>query len=106
VPRAVVAASGVLLLLALTVAGEEEPFFGTSAMGSLRYAREARERGHEIVGMISLEMLGYYSDEPGSQSYPPLLGYVYPDRGNLVAFVGTLRARQLVRRALEAMVQR
>lgn len=81
---------------------EEEPFFGTSAMGSLRYAREARERGQEIVGMISLEMLGYYSDEPGSQSYPSLLGYVYPDRGNFVAFVGTLRARQLVRRAIEA----
>jgi len=81
---------------------EEEPFFGTAAMGSLRYAHAARGRGDDIVGMISLEMLGYYSDEPGSQSYPPLLGHFYPERGNFVAVVGSLSARALVRQALEA----
>jgi hypothetical protein len=83
-------------------ANEEAPFFGTAAMGSLQYAHTARERGDDIVGMISLEMLGYYSDEPGSQSYPPLLGHFYPDRGNFVAFVGNLRARQLVLQAIAA----
>jgi len=81
---------------------EEEPFFGTAAMGSLRYAHAARERGDDIVGMISLEMLGYYSDEPGSQSYPPLLGHFYPGRGDFVAFVGSLSARPLVRQAIGA----
>lgn len=86
----------------VALANEEAPFFGTAAMGSLRYAHEARERGDDIVGMISLEMLGYYSDEPGSQSFPPFLGHFYPDRGNFVAFVGSLPARQLVRQAIEA----
>jgi hypothetical protein len=81
---------------------EEAPFFGTAAMGSLHYARQARERGDNIVGMISLEMLGYFSDEPDSQSYPPLLGHFYPERGNFIAFVGHLRSRQLVRQAIQA----
>lgn len=51
--------------------------------------------------MISLETLGCYSEEPGSQHYPlPLLGLVYPDRGNFVAFVGNVASRSLVRRAI------
>ncbi|WP_219999864.1 M28 family peptidase [Halomonas sp. LBP4] len=83
-------------------ASEEAPFFGSDAMGSLRFAREARARGDEIVGMISLEMLGYYIDEPGSQRHPPLLGHFYPDRGDFVAFVGNLASRRLVHKAIGA----
>jgi Zn-dependent M28 family amino/carboxypeptidase len=52
--------------------------------------------------MLSLEMLGYYRDEPRSQSYPPPLGLLYPDRGNFIAFVGDLGARALVRKAIHA----
>lgn len=48
--------------------------------------------------MLSLEMLGHYTDAPGSEVYPPLLGLVYPDRSNFVIFVGNLRSRRLVRR--------
>lgn len=81
---------------------EEAPHFGSDAMGSLTYAREARARGEAIVGMISLEMLGHYTDAPGSQAYPPLLDLVYPDRGNFVACVGNLRSRRLVRRVTGA----
>lgn len=79
---------------------EEEPHFGSDAMGSLVYAREARARGDAIAGMLSLEMLGYYTDAPGSQAYPPLLDLVYPDRGDFVAFVGNLTARPLVRQTI------
>ncbi|MDI5985507.1 M20/M25/M40 family metallo-hydrolase [Halomonas sp. M4R5S39] len=81
---------------------EEAPFFGSDAMGSLAYARAARARGDDIVGMISLEMLGYYIDAPGSQRHPPLLGHFYPDRGDFVAFVGNLGSRGLVRDAVGA----
>ncbi|MDN3556850.1 M28 family peptidase [Halomonas maura] len=81
---------------------EEAPHFGSDAMGSLSYAREARARGDTIVGMLSLEMLGHYTDAPGSQAYPPLLGLIYPDRGNFVACVGNLRSRRLVRRVTGA----
>jgi len=40
------------------------------------------------------------SDRPGSQHYPFPLGALYPDTGNFVAFVGTVSARPLVRRAV------
>ncbi|MGF6782207.1 M28 family peptidase [Paraburkholderia sp. GAS334] len=75
---------------------EEAPFFFRGDMGSLRYARAARLRGDRIRLMLSLEMLGYYRDEPGTQRYPPLLRYFYPACGNFIGFVSNLRsARQL-----------
>ncbi|QJQ97021.1 M20/M25/M40 family metallo-hydrolase [Halomonas sp. PA5] len=83
-------------------ANEEAPFFGSQAMGSLNYARQARDDGDSIVGMMSLEMLGYFSDEPDSQFFPPLLDRFYPDQGNFVAFVGSIEFRQLVRDAISA----
>lgn len=79
---------------------EEEPFSGTAAMGSLHYARQARAAGERIVGMISLEMLGYYTDAPDSQGYPPLVGHFYPERGNFLAFVGNLASRDFVRETI------
>jgi Zn-dependent M28 family amino/carboxypeptidase len=63
-------------------------------MGSLVYARAARRRGEDIRLMLSLEMLGCYSDAPGSQAYPPLLRHFYPKRGNFVAFVSNLASRR------------
>ena len=50
--------------------------------------------------MFSLETVGLYSDEPGSQHYPPLIGSLYPDRGNFIAFVGDLQPRGLVRETI------
>ena len=52
---------------------EEPPYFWTEDMGSLRYARAARARGDNIVAMLSLETIGYYSDSVGSQRYPAIL---------------------------------
>jgi hypothetical protein len=43
--------------------------------------------------MLSLEMLGCYSDAPGSQSYPPPLGWFYPSAGNFIALVANLKSR-------------
>jgi len=80
---------------------EEPPFFFTRQMGSWIYASAAHRRGDDIRLMLSLEMLGCYSDAPASQSYPPLLRWFYPDRGNFVAFVSNLRSR----RALDAAVR-
>ncbi len=83
-------------------ANEEPPFFQTEKMGSLVYAREARQRGDDIAGMISLETIGYYSDEPGSQRYPPPFQWIYPDRGNFLAFVANVRSGGLVREGIRA----
>ena len=78
---------------------EEPPYFQTEEMGSLVYARRCRRRKERVVGMLSLETIGFYSDEPGSQVYPvPPLGLLYPDRGNFIALVGNLTSRSLVRR--------
>jgi Zn-dependent M28 family amino/carboxypeptidase len=81
---------------------EEMPFFGSPHMGSLVYAVEARARGWDVQAMYSLEMIGYYRDAPGSQTYPWPFGLVYPDRGDFLAFVGDLRSRDLVRKSLRA----
>jgi Zn-dependent M28 family amino/carboxypeptidase len=76
---------------------EEPPFFHTDEMGSFRYARRCRDRCESVGAMFCLESLGYYSDEPGSQKYPPLFNLLYPDRGDFVGFVGNAASRSLVR---------
>lgn len=75
---------------------EEPPYFHTENMGSYVYARKCRERGDGIKAMISLETIGYYSDEPGSQDYPPGLEGKFPDTGNFLAFVGNAASRFIV----------
>ncbi len=79
---------------------EEPPFFQTSRMGSLLYAQQLRRENVGISAMISLEMMGFYSDLPGSQKYPALLGLFYPNRGDFVGFVGNSESRELVRKAI------
>ena len=81
---------------------EEPPFFYWGQMGSMIYAKAARVRGDDIRLMVSLEMLGCYSDMPGSQRYPPLLRFFYPDRGNFIAFVSNLRSRKALRELVAA----
>jgi len=73
---------------------EEPPFFPDAGMGSAAYAAELRRAAVDVHTMISLEMLGYYSDRPHSQRYPPGLSLWYPDRGNFIGFVSNLRSRK------------
>jgi Peptidase family M28 len=81
---------------------EEPPYFRTEAMGSLRYARALAERRERVVGMYSLETIGFYSNKPGSQRFPFPLGILYPDRGDFIAFVGLLGSRPLVHRTMRS----
>lgn len=81
---------------------EEPPFFWTGDMGSLVYARACKDRGETIAAMLSIETIGYYSDEEGSQQYPPVVGAFYPSRGDFIAFVGLYEARELVERCVGA----
>ncbi len=77
---------------------EEPPFFITGRQGSMIYAKAARRRGDDIRLMIALETIGYYSDAPGSQKYPPLFDLFYPDAGNFLGFVSNLQCRKTMRR--------
>jgi len=79
---------------------EEPPYFQTENMGSRVYARELRHEGVRVSAMISLEMLGFYSDSKGSQKYPPILGLFYPTHGNFIGFVGNPESRDLVRQSI------
>jgi len=79
---------------------EEPASFKSEDMGSLVYARRAHEQGDHIVAMISLETIGYYSDEPGSQKYPLIFDQFYPDTGNFIGFVGNISSRKLVRESI------
>ena len=79
---------------------EEPPYFQTSQMGSLVYAKRSRELGENIIAMLSLETIGYYSDAPGSQHYPFPFNLFYPDTGNFLGFIGNVRSRALVLSAI------
>ena len=79
---------------------EEPPFFQNPFMGSWVYAKRCRERDENIVAMLSLETIGCYSDERGSQKYPFPLGLLYPSMGNFITIVGNVGSRELVREAI------
>ena len=79
---------------------EEPPYFQTGDMGSYRYAGLLAERNEPVAAMISLETIGYFSDAPGSQQYPPPFGAVFPNRADFVAFVGMPGSRPLVQEAM------
>jgi hypothetical protein len=87
------------LLRLVFFVNEEMPHFGTETMGSRQFARMITAR-EAVRGMISLETIGAFSDEPGSQAFPFPLGLVYRDRADFIAFVGTPRARGLVHEVL------
>jgi Zn-dependent M28 family amino/carboxypeptidase len=79
---------------------EEAPHFHTGEMGSQAYAKACRARGDRVVGMLCLEMLGFYSTAPGGQqipsAIPKFLRPVFPPRGDFLAAVGNLRSWKLL----------
>lgn len=84
---------------------EEPPFFGTEDMGSARFADELGRRGTKVDLMIALDLVGYYSDRPKSQSFPlPGFGFLYPTTGDFVAVVGDLGAGGWIRRVKRGML--
>lgn len=76
---------------------EEPPNYRTEDMGSVVHAKACRARGDDLVAVLSLETLGCYHSEPGSQRYPFPFGLFYPSTGDFVAFVGDRSSSDLVR---------
>jgi Zn-dependent M28 family amino/carboxypeptidase len=79
---------------------EEPPYCYTSDMGSRVYARECRVKGEKVVGMLCLEMVGFYSTERGSQkvpaSIPRVFHRLFPQRGDFLGAVANLRSWRLL----------
>ncbi|MBI1624114.1 M28 family peptidase [Comamonas suwonensis] len=83
---------------------EEPPNFRTDDMGSYRHALSLQQRNQPVRLMLSVEMIGYYSDEAGSQSYPLApLGWIYPDKGNFIALIGEMKNFGEMRRTKAVM---
>jgi Zn-dependent M28 family amino/carboxypeptidase len=83
---------------------EEPPYFGTTGMGSSVHAVSLSKQNVHVKAMISLEMLGCFSDAPDSQHFPiGALSAFYPSTGNYIAVVGRLSDGLLVRRTKAAM---
>lgn len=83
---------------------EEPPAFGSPGMGSAVHAAALRAAGIPLRAMICLEMIGCFSDRPGSQTFPvSFLRAFYPGRGNFIAVVGRPREMALVRQIKGSM---
>jgi Zn-dependent M28 family amino/carboxypeptidase len=84
-------------LVAFTL--EEPPYFRTDHMGSYIHAKSLLDRDASIYGMISLEMIGYFSDEKKSQHYPlGVLSLFYGNKGNYITLVNKFRKGKFSRK--------
>jgi len=85
---------------------EEPPTFFTPYMGSAVYARQAKKDGHKILGMLCLESVGYYTQEPNSQSIPLALKFMgYSTTGNFIGLVSDRRSKPLLQDLEKALQQ-
>ena len=83
---------------------EEPPYFRSTGMGSSVHAIALRTDNVKVRAMLSLEMIGYFSDAQGSQHFPVgLLRALYPSTGNFIAVVGRVSDGLLVRQVKSAM---
>ncbi|WP_233507413.1 M28 family peptidase [Adhaeribacter pallidiroseus] len=83
-------------LVAFTL--EEPPFFRTEHMGSFVHAQFLKKQQIPVLGMISLEMIGYFSDQKHSQQYPlKPLKLVYGSKGNFITVVQKWQAGTFAR---------
>src|SRR5262245_33307372 len=81
---------------------EEPPSFPSASMGSRQYATAARTNNDQITAMVSVESIGSYDTDKGSQRYPFPLNLAYPDVGDFIGFVSNLRSRSLLHTAISA----
>ncbi|MCJ8345555.1 M28 family peptidase, partial [bacterium] len=60
---------------------EEPPFFKSPEMGSYQFAKMLKEQKTKLLGMISLDCIGYFSEK---QSYPFPLNLFYKSKGDFL----------------------
>lgn len=83
---------------------EEPPYFRGPHMGSAVHAASLKASGAQVRLMLSLEMIGYFTDAPDSQAFPlAALRPFYPGTGNFAAIVGGFSDFRLSRDAKRIM---
>jgi hypothetical protein len=84
----------------VSFACEEPPHFYTDTMGSQHYAHSCRQSQEKIVGMLCLEMVGFFSDQPNSQQIPPAIPrphhFLFPKRANFLTSVANFKSTKLL----------
>tara|TARA_B100001939_G_scaffold336754_1_gene340263 strand:+ start:755 stop:1633 length:879 start_codon:yes stop_codon:yes gene_type:complete len=65
-------------------------------LGGEHHAVLCRQNDRDVAGMVSLEMLGYCSHEPGSQQFPPEIADRYPSVGNFIGIVGNQNSGAMI----------
>jgi len=71
--------------------------------GSRYHAKKLKQQNVDVVGMISLDMVGYYSDEEQSQDYPVNgLSSLYGTKGDYLAMIGRPQDVKLITAAQKA----
>jgi len=69
---------------------EEPPYFRTEHMGSYIHAKALKDQKVEVSGMLSIEMIGFFSDKENSQRYPIAeMSNVYGKKGDYITLVST-----------------
>lgn len=71
-------------------------------LGSGHYAARLKRQGVSLLGMVSLEMVGFTESE-GRQQYPPLLKRFFPPVGNFIGLAANPRSKPLLQAVASAM---
>jgi Zn-dependent M28 family amino/carboxypeptidase len=83
---------------------EEPPVYFTPYMGSRVYAKEARKNRENLLGMLCLESVGYFVQEPNSQQIPLALKFLgYSTTGNYLGLVANWHSRPLLQKLEKAL---
>jgi len=85
-----------LELVAYTL--EEPPFFRTANMGSAVHARSLKKRGVPVLGMVCLEMIGYFSSEKIQKMPVDALRFLLPKHANFIAAIADIPSAKLAER--------
>ena len=76
-------------------------FSATDDSGSYAWAAEAQKQNLKVVGMLSLDSVGMFLDQPGTQSGPFPLSICYPDEGNFLMIASDFGSRQFVQACVQ-----
>jgi Zn-dependent M28 family amino/carboxypeptidase len=83
---------------------EEPSFFGTDKMGSYIHAKSLADNHTEVIGMVCLEMIGYFSDKPYSQSFPEKsMAKRYSTTGNFITVIGVEKYKDFNQQVFKQM---
>lgn len=86
---------------------EEPPYFGTRYMGSYVHAKSLKDQNKKVTLMISLEMIGYFTEKEKSQKFPSaFLKPFYPSVGNFIAIASTYDNNDHVKEIKQVMLEK